>query len=57
VLALLAREEGEAACAALASELPPGGPRQALVSAFHGRSLVHTEGTWRAYLARIAGRP
>jgi hypothetical protein len=57
VLDLLAREEGEAACAALASELPPGGPRQALVSAFHGRSLVYTEGTWRAYLARIAGRP
>jgi hypothetical protein len=57
VLDLLAREEGEAACAALASELPPGGPRQALVSAFHGRSIVHTEGTWRAHLARIAGRP
>jgi hypothetical protein len=57
VLDLLAREEGEAACAALACELPPGGPREALVSAFHGRSLVHTEGTWRAYLARIAGRP
>ncbi|MCW3046803.1 MAG: hypothetical protein JWO74_1087 [Solirubrobacterales bacterium] len=56
VLDLLAREEGDAACAALASELPPGGTRQALESAFHGRSIVHTEGTWRAHLARIAGR-
>jgi hypothetical protein len=57
VLDLLAREEGEAAVAELACAPLRGGPRQALERAFHGRALVHTEGTWRAHLARIAGRP
>ena len=55
VFDLLAREEGETACVRLACRLPPGGARQALVTAFGGRSLAHTEGTWRAHLARIAG--
>lgn len=54
VIDLLAREEGEAAVVALACELPPGGPREALRHAFHGRSLTHTEGTWRGHLARLA---
>ena len=34
--------------------LHPTGPRQALVSAFAGRPLAHTEGTWRAHLAKLA---
>ena len=56
VLDLVAREEGERAAVDLACEPPPpGGPRQALVSAFRGRALAHTEGTWRAHLARLAG--
>jgi hypothetical protein len=56
VVDLVAREEGEAAAVRLACSLPRGGPREALVSTFHGRALVHTEGTWRAHLARVAGR-
>jgi hypothetical protein len=51
---LLAREEGEAACVRLASELPAGGAREALRASFHGRALKHTESTWRAHLARLA---
>jgi hypothetical protein len=54
---LVAREEGEAAAVRLACKLPAGGPREALLQAFHGRPLVHTEGTWRAHLARLAGQP
>lgn len=54
VIDLLAREEGEQAVIDLVSELPSGGPQRALVKAFHGRSLVHTEGTWRGHLARMA---
>ena len=56
VLDLVAREEGVDAAVRLACSLPRGGPREALVSAFHGRAMVHTEGTWRAHLARMAGR-
>jgi hypothetical protein len=55
VLDLLAREEGDAAVVALVCRLPAGGPRAALVQAFHGRPLSHTEGTWRAHLSRLAG--
>lgn len=51
---LLARERGEATAARLAIELDPAGPRQALVGAFDGRPLAHTERTWRAHLAKIA---
>jgi hypothetical protein len=56
VIDLVAREEGVEAAVRLACALPRGGPREALVSAFHGRAMVHTEGTWRAHLARLAGR-
>jgi hypothetical protein len=55
VIDLLAREEGEAATARFACRLHPGGPRAALTAAFGGRALVHTEGAWRAHLARLAG--
>jgi hypothetical protein len=51
---LLAREEGEAAVAGLVLDPRPGRPREALLRAFHGRPLVHTEGTWRAHLSRMA---
>jgi hypothetical protein len=54
VIDLVAREEGEAAAVRMACTLPSGGPRQALLEAFHGRALVHTEGTWRAHLSRLA---
>ena len=59
VVDLLARERGELAAARLAVELHPQGPRQALIEAFDGRPLKHTEATWRAHLARIAtaGQP
>ena len=55
VLDLVAREEGEDAALALLREPLPRDPRRALLIAFHGRSLTHTEGTWRAHLARLAG--
>lgn len=54
VVDLLAREEGERAAIRFAVELDPAGPRGGLVRAFHGRRLEHTEGTWRAHLARLA---
>jgi hypothetical protein len=54
IIDLLAREEGEHAAVELACKLPPGGPERGLVHAFHGRPLVHTEGTWRGHLARLA---
>lgn len=56
VIDLVAREEGVESAVRLACSLPRGGPREALVSIFHGRAMVHTEGTWRAHLARMAGR-
>lgn len=56
VLDLLAREEGDAAAVAFACTAGRGSPARALVEAFHGRPLVHTEGTWRAHLARLAGQ-
>ena len=53
---LVAREQGAAAAARLAcSPLPSGGPREALLRAFDGRALVHTEGAWRTHLSRLAG--
>lgn len=54
VLDLLAREEGEQAAASLAIQ-PPGDIRRTLERAFRGRSFVHTQGAWRAHLARLAG--
>jgi len=56
VLDLLAREEGWDAVGRLLREpVPRAGPRSALVEAFGGRAAAHTEGTWRAHLARHAG--
>jgi hypothetical protein len=54
VIDLVAREEGEAAAVKLACRLPPGGPRQSLLEVFNGRAIIHSEGTWRAHLARMA---
>jgi hypothetical protein len=54
VIDLLAREQGEQAAAEFACRLDPKGPRHALVSAFDGRPLRHTEQAWRAHLQRLA---
>jgi hypothetical protein len=54
VLDLLAREEGPEAAMRLACYINPAGPQTALREAFSGRSLVHTEGTWRSHLSRLA---
>lgn len=54
VFDLLAREEGEAACAHLACDLPSGGADEALRRAFQAQPLRHTESAWRAHLARLA---
>jgi hypothetical protein len=54
VIDLLVREEGELVAAQLASRLHPDGARAALLKAFHGRQLAHTEDAWRSHLARIA---
>ena len=56
VVDLMAREEGEAAAIHFACTAGKGAPRAALVEAFAGRPLVHTEGVWRAHLARMAGQ-
>lgn len=53
VLDLLAREEGEQACVALACGPHPDGPARTLERAFHGRPLRHTENAWRSHLARL----
>ncbi|MDX6650597.1 MAG: hypothetical protein QOJ97_2548 [Solirubrobacteraceae bacterium] len=57
VFDLLAREEGERAAARLASMPLAANGRVALEKAFHGRALKHTDGTWRAHLARLAAAP
>jgi hypothetical protein len=54
VLDLLVREEGERAAVEMVRRLHPGGTQGALVKAFSGRSMVHTEGSWRSYLSRLA---
>jgi hypothetical protein len=51
VFDLLAREEGEAACLALATAPDPA---RALERAFHGRPLRQTEQAWRSHLNRLA---
>ncbi len=59
VVDLVAREQGEAAALSLvlgAGRRGGPGPDEALVEAFDGRALRQTEGTWRAHLARVAGR-
>lgn len=55
VFDLLVREEGEHAGVELARTAQRDSPRAALEHAFHGRPLRHTEGAWRAHLARLAG--
>lgn len=57
LLDLLAREEGDEACMRLLLAPLPRTPRDALVEAFHGRRLKHTEATWRAHVRRLAGSP
>jgi len=54
VIDLLAREQGAEAAARFACRLHPGGARAALTKAFGNRPVHHTEGTWRAHLARMA---
>jgi hypothetical protein len=54
VIDLIAREQGVEAAAQFVTRLHPQGPRAALVKVFRGRSLVHTEGSWRSHLARLA---
>jgi hypothetical protein len=56
VIDLIAREQGERAAVRLCCRLHPDGPRAALQRAFGGRSVVHTEGVWRAHLADLAGQ-
>lgn len=51
---LLVREEGEPAAVRLASRLHPAGAQAALLNAFRGRQMTHTEDAWRSHLARIA---
>lgn len=53
VFDLLEREEGRAACVALASGLHRHGATAALEDAFRGRPIRHTEATWRAHLERL----
>ena len=55
VFDLLAREEGEAACVALARGPHRDGAAGALGRAFPGRTVRHTEAAWRSHLARLAG--
>ncbi|MGI8802587.1 MAG: hypothetical protein ACR2KV_10505 [Solirubrobacteraceae bacterium] len=54
VFDLLAREHGTGAAVRLAYAPLHGHPREALVGAFDGRAMIHTEGAWRAHLARLA---
>ena len=56
VFDLLAREEGDRACVALACGPHRDGPGGALARAFGGRALRHTEAAWRSHLARL-GEP
>lgn len=54
VLDLLRREEGMAAVGRLLREPLPRTADEALRGAFGGRATVHSAGTWRAHLARLA---
>jgi hypothetical protein len=54
VFDLLAREEGPQAAARLACRLHPEGAEAALVKAFGGRELRHTDARWRAHLEALA---
>jgi len=54
LFALLAREDGEAACVRLATAADAATPEAALRAAFDGREPRHTEAAWRADLDRLA---
>ena len=54
VFDLRERERGASAAISLAYTRPEGSPARALERAFSGRSLVHTQGVWRAHLAWLA---
>ena len=54
VFDLLAAEEGDRACVALACGPHRDGPTGALRTAFGGRAVRHTEAAWRSHLARMA---
>jgi hypothetical protein len=51
---LLVREEGQGAAVRLARAPLADGPRRVLERAFGERALIHTEGTWRSHLSRLA---
>ncbi len=51
---LVAREEGETAAVSLATAAHHERSEDAIVEAFKGRPLRHTEGTWRGHLERLA---
>jgi hypothetical protein len=51
---LVEREHGIVAAVSLACAPLRKGARQALLEAFDGRAIVHSEGAWRAHLARLA---
>lgn len=57
VFDLLAREEGEDACAELARADLSAGAGEVLRRAFAGRSVRHSEDAWRAHLSRLASGP
>ncbi len=54
VFDLLERERGAGAAVNLAFTHPTGSPARVLEQAFSGRSLIHSQGVWRAHLARLA---
>ncbi|MBJ7519964.1 MAG: hypothetical protein JHC84_09745 [Solirubrobacteraceae bacterium] len=54
VLDLLRREEGMAAVGRLLTDPLPRTADEALRTAFGGRATMHSAGTWRAHLARLA---
>ena len=56
IVDMLAREAGDTAVAGLVAVAGDAPARETLERAFAGRDLRHTEGTWRAHLARLAGR-
>ena len=54
VFDLLERERGSGAAISLAYTRPEGSAARVLERAFEGRSLIHTQGLWRAHLAHLA---
>jgi hypothetical protein len=53
VFDLLEREHGSTAAVELVYTHPEGSPARALERAFAGRELIHSQGVWRAHLARL----